>query len=157
MGRGPCGQLPFASTARTQEMVGQERHPLEARGILTTWLRRSVLPDVQCVTLANWPFPSARSCPTVDPTIQGIVKKDNSWHSTVLINYHVNRGVVALPESVKESRIVSNSQVIPPSREDLDGIFVSMTSTSSFVSSFGSYELKKRLSMRIMKPRPRCS
>lgn len=55
-----------------------------------------------------------------DPTIQEIAKKNNVSAATVLISYHVNRGVVVLPKSIKESRIVSNGQVIPLSSEDMD-------------------------------------
>lgn len=55
-----------------------------------------------------------------DPTIQELAKKNNVSAATVLISYHVNRGVVVLPKSIKESRIVSNGQVIPLSSEDMD-------------------------------------
>lgn len=55
-----------------------------------------------------------------DPAIQEIAKKNNVSAATVLISYHVNRGVVVLPKSIKENRIVSNSQIIPLSTEDMD-------------------------------------
>ncbi|GIJ86824.1 hypothetical protein Asppvi_005720 [Aspergillus pseudoviridinutans] len=55
-----------------------------------------------------------------DPAIQEIAKKNNVSPATVLISYHVNRGVVVLPKSTKEDRIVSNRQVIPLSHEDMD-------------------------------------
>lgn len=55
-----------------------------------------------------------------DPAIQDIAKKNDVSAATILISYHVNRGVVVLPKSIKESRIVSNSQVIPLSGEDVD-------------------------------------
>ncbi|KAL4938696.1 hypothetical protein BDV06DRAFT_48751 [Aspergillus oleicola] len=55
-----------------------------------------------------------------DPAIQEIAKMNNVTPATVLISYHVNRGVVVLPKSVNENRIVSNSHVIPLSREEMD-------------------------------------
>lgn len=55
-----------------------------------------------------------------DPVIQEIAKKNSVSAATILINYHVNRGVVVLPKSVKESRILINSQVIPLSQEDMN-------------------------------------
>jgi glycerol 2-dehydrogenase (NADP+) len=55
-----------------------------------------------------------------DPEIQEIARKNNVSPATVLISYHVNRGVVVLPKSVNEDRILSNKQVIPLSREEMD-------------------------------------
>lgn len=55
-----------------------------------------------------------------DPAIQEIAKKNGVSPATILISYHVNRGVVVLPKSVTENRIISNSQVISISGEDMD-------------------------------------
>lgn len=55
-----------------------------------------------------------------DPAIQAIAEKNGVSAATVLISYHVNRGVVVLPKSISENRILSNGQVIPLSREDMD-------------------------------------
>lgn len=55
-----------------------------------------------------------------DPAIQAIAEKNGVSAATVLISYHVNRSVVVLPKSISENRIVSNGQVIPLSREDMD-------------------------------------
>jgi glycerol 2-dehydrogenase (NADP+) len=55
-----------------------------------------------------------------DPAIQEIANKNDVLPATILISYHVNRGVVVLPKSISENRIVSNRQVIPLSREDMD-------------------------------------
>jgi glycerol 2-dehydrogenase (NADP+) len=57
-----------------------------------------------------------------DPAIQEIAKKNDVSAATVLISYHVNRGVVVLPKSIKESRIVSNSRIISLSHEDMDAL-----------------------------------
>ena len=55
-----------------------------------------------------------------DPAIQEIAKKNSVSPATVLISYHVNRGSVVLPKSTTESRILTNSQVIPLSNADMD-------------------------------------
>lgn len=55
-----------------------------------------------------------------DPDIQEIAKKYDVSPATILISYHVNRGVVVLPKSTSEQRIKSNSQVISLSKEDLE-------------------------------------
>lgn len=55
-----------------------------------------------------------------DDDIQAIAKKYNVSPATILVSYHVNKGVVVLPKSVQESRILSNKEVIPLSKEDLD-------------------------------------
>lgn len=55
-----------------------------------------------------------------DPEIQNIAQKNGVSPATVLISYHVNRGVIVLPKSIKENRILSNREVVPLSREDMD-------------------------------------
>jgi glycerol 2-dehydrogenase (NADP+) len=55
-----------------------------------------------------------------ESAIQDIAKKNDVSPAAVLISYHVNRGVVVLPKSIKESRIVSNSQIVSLSCEDMD-------------------------------------
>lgn len=54
-----------------------------------------------------------------DPEIQKIAEKNGVSAATVLISYHVNKGVVVLPKSVTEKRISSNKQVVELSKEDL--------------------------------------
>ncbi|KAL3439595.1 NADP-dependent oxidoreductase domain-containing protein [Aspergillus tetrazonus] len=54
-----------------------------------------------------------------DPEIQQIAKKNGISPATVLISYHVNKGVVVLPKSVSEKRIASNKEVVELSGEDL--------------------------------------
>ncbi|QKX62811.1 uncharacterized protein TRUGW13939_09976 [Talaromyces rugulosus] len=55
-----------------------------------------------------------------DSAIQEIAQKNDVSPATVLISYHVNRGVAVLPKSIKENRIAGNSQVILLSSEDMD-------------------------------------
>jgi glycerol 2-dehydrogenase (NADP+) len=54
-----------------------------------------------------------------DPEIQRIADKNGVSPATVLISYHVNKGVVVLPKSVSEDRISSNKEVISLSQDDL--------------------------------------
>ncbi|EOO01017.1 putative glycerol dehydrogenase protein [Phaeoacremonium minimum UCRPA7] len=63
-----------------------------------------------------------------DPDIQRIADKNGVSAATILISYHVNKGVVVLPKSVTEKRISSNKEVISLSEEDLavlDGLAAS--------------------------------
>ncbi|KAK9234664.1 protein GCY [Lipomyces kononenkoae] len=55
-----------------------------------------------------------------DPEIQQIAEKNGVSAATILISYHVNKGIVVLPKSVSEKRISSNKEVILLSKEDLD-------------------------------------
>lgn len=54
-----------------------------------------------------------------DDSIQDVAKKYNVSPATILISYHVNKGVVVLPKSVHEKRIISNIETIKLSKEDL--------------------------------------
>lgn len=54
-----------------------------------------------------------------DPVIQEIANKNNISAATVLISYHINRGVVVLPKSITENRIISNGQVVALPDEDM--------------------------------------
>lgn len=55
-----------------------------------------------------------------DPDICWIAEKNGVSAVSVLISYHVNKGVVVLPKSVTEKRISSNKEDISLSKEDLD-------------------------------------
>ncbi len=54
-----------------------------------------------------------------DPDIQQIADKNGVSAATVLISYHVAKGVVVLPKSVSEKRISSNKDVVSLSEDDL--------------------------------------
>lgn len=63
-----------------------------------------------------------------DPEIQEIAQSKGVSPSTILLSYHVNKGVVVLPKSTTESRISSNRQTVVLSPEDiskLDGLAAS--------------------------------
>ena len=55
-----------------------------------------------------------------DPEIQQIAEKNGVSAATILISYHVNKGVVVLPKSVNEKRMISNKETISLSAEDLN-------------------------------------
>ena len=54
-----------------------------------------------------------------DPEIQEIAKRNGVSPATILISYHVSKGVVVLPKSVSQERIRSNKQVVGLSGSDL--------------------------------------
>ncbi|KAL4901551.1 hypothetical protein BDW74DRAFT_181562 [Aspergillus multicolor] len=55
-----------------------------------------------------------------DAEIQGIAEKKGVSPATVLISYHVNKGVVVLPKSVSEKRIKSNLEVVELWEQELE-------------------------------------
>lgn len=54
-----------------------------------------------------------------DPRIKELATKYDVSPATILISYHVNKGVVVLPKSVSEKRISSNRETIELSEDDL--------------------------------------
>ncbi|KAJ5085067.1 aldo-keto reductase [Penicillium argentinense] len=92
-----------------------ELHPFLPQHALKEWCdRHGILLE------AYSPLGSEGAPLMSDPAIQEIAKKYDVSPATVLISYHVNRGVVVLPKSTKETRILSNKQVISLSREHMD-------------------------------------
>ncbi|KAB2109276.1 hypothetical protein AG0111_0g2478 [Alternaria gaisen] len=65
------------------------------------------------------PLGSAGAPIMSDESVQGVAKKYDVSPATILISYHVNKGVVVLPKSVHEKRIISNKTVIELSDEDI--------------------------------------
>jgi glycerol 2-dehydrogenase (NADP+) len=55
-----------------------------------------------------------------DTDVERIADKYAVSAATVLISYHVCKGVVALPKSVSEKRITSNRQTVALSDDELD-------------------------------------
>ncbi|KAJ5939708.1 hypothetical protein N7466_002842 [Penicillium verhagenii] len=94
-----------------------ELHPFLPQHALKEWCdKRGILLE------AYSPLGSEGAPLLSDPAIQEIAKKNDVSAATILVSYHVNRGVVVLPKSIKESRIVSNSQVIALSSADMDAL-----------------------------------
>ncbi|KAJ5955918.1 hypothetical protein N7501_010197 [Penicillium viridicatum] len=92
-----------------------ELHPFLPQHALKDWC------DKHGILLEAYSPLGSEGAPLMaDPAIQEIAKKNDISPATVLISYHVNRGVVVLPKSINENRIVGNRQVVPLSREDMD-------------------------------------
>ncbi|KAF4275316.1 hypothetical protein CNMCM8812_002212 [Aspergillus fumigatus] len=92
-----------------------ELHPFLPQHALKEWC------DKHGILLEAYSPLGSEGAPLMsDPAIQEIAKKYGVSPATVLISYHVNRGVVVLPKSTQENRILSNRQVIPLSPEDMD-------------------------------------
>ena len=54
-----------------------------------------------------------------DPEIQKIADENGVSVATILISYHVNKGVAVVPKSVSQRRISENKQVIQLSERHL--------------------------------------
>ena len=54
-----------------------------------------------------------------DPEIQQIAQENGVSAATILVSYHVCKGVVVLPKSVTEERISANKEVVSLSKQDL--------------------------------------
>ncbi|KAK5094265.1 hypothetical protein LTS08_008685 [Lithohypha guttulata] len=54
-----------------------------------------------------------------DPDIRQIAEKNDVSAATILLSYHVSKGVVVIPKSVTEKRISSNKETVTLSKEDL--------------------------------------
>ncbi|KAJ5515540.1 hypothetical protein N7527_007100 [Penicillium freii] len=92
-----------------------ELHPFLPQHALKDWC------DEHGILLEAYSPLGSEGAPLMaDPAIQEIAKKNGISPATVLISYHVNRGVVVLPKSINENRIVGNRQIVPLSREDMD-------------------------------------
>ncbi|KAF2996766.1 hypothetical protein E8E14_003713 [Neopestalotiopsis sp. 37M] len=65
------------------------------------------------------PLGSAGAPLMSDTEIQQIAEKHSVSAATILISYHTNKGVVALPKSVSEKRISDNRKLVQLSKEEL--------------------------------------
>ncbi|KAI5781531.1 NADP-dependent oxidoreductase domain-containing protein [Geopyxis carbonaria] len=55
-----------------------------------------------------------------DETVKKVAEKHNVGVGNVLLNYHVNRGVVVLAKSVTPERITENKKLVTLDQEDMD-------------------------------------
>ncbi|KAL2682329.1 hypothetical protein Neosp_006779 [[Neocosmospora] mangrovei] len=92
--------------------LGSTGEYLQVCGAMDGTSDRTLLTETNEPNLAGAPIMS-------DDEIQKIADKNGVSAATILISYHVNKGVVVLPKSVTEKRISSNKEVISLSEEDL--------------------------------------
>lgn len=66
------------------------------------------------------PFGSTGAPIMSDPEIRRLAEEKKVSPATVLLSYHVNKGVVVIPKSVTESRISSNKHAVELSASELE-------------------------------------
>ncbi|RMZ01950.1 hypothetical protein D0862_06200 [Hortaea werneckii] len=91
-----------------------ELHPFLPQHELKRWCKEKGI-----LLEAYSPLGSSGAPLQSDPAIQALATKYSVQPATILISYHVNRGVVVLPKSVTEARITQNRHVIKFEEEDL--------------------------------------
>ena len=68
------------------------------------------------------PFGSTGAPLMSEPSIRRIAEAKKVSPATILLSYHVNKGVVVLPKSITESRITSNKQAVELSESELEAL-----------------------------------
>lgn len=92
-----------------------ELHPFLPQHALKAWC------DDNGILLEAYSPLGSEGAPLMeDADIQEVAKRNGVSPATVLISYHVNRGLVVLPKSTTEKRIKSNLEVIPLSSADME-------------------------------------
>ncbi|GAA5851774.1 hypothetical protein JCM9279_004401 [Rhodotorula babjevae] len=104
------------TTANVAPAVNQiELHPYLPQHDLIVYLKsKDIIPQ------AYSPLGSTDSPLLKDEEIQQIADKHGVSAGTVLISYQVNRGVVVLPKSVTEKRIVDNLRLVKLDDDDME-------------------------------------
>lgn len=96
-----------------------ESHPyMSNQELINYCLMNGIQPEV-------WsPLGGNGAAPLTDKTILELAKKHERTPAQIVIRWHMQRGVVVLPKSIHEERIVSNFQVFDfeLSQEDMDAI-----------------------------------
>ncbi|KAL4749216.1 hypothetical protein BDW72DRAFT_214186 [Aspergillus terricola var. indicus] len=117
--------IPYLEELRKKWTVVPAMNQVELHPFLPQHELRAYCDKLGILLEAYSPLGSTGAPLMSDPEIQQIAKKNGVSPATVLISYHVNKGVVVLPKSVSEKRIASNKEVVELSEEDLaalDGI-----------------------------------
>lgn len=94
-----------------------ELHPLLPQHNL-----RQYCADKGILLEAYSPFGSTGAPIMSNPDICQIAEKKEVSPATILISYHVNKGVVVLPKSVTESRISNNKHAVELSASELEAL-----------------------------------
>lgn len=111
--------IPYLEELRKTWTVVPAVNQVELHPFLPQHKLREYCENLGILLEAYSPLGSTGAPLMSDPDIQRIADKNSAPAATILISYHVNKGVVVLPKSVTEKRISSNKEVIPLSKEDL--------------------------------------
>ncbi|OJJ02457.1 hypothetical protein ASPVEDRAFT_132190 [Aspergillus versicolor CBS 583.65] len=111
--------IPYLEELRKKWTVVPAVNQVELHPFLPQHELKRYCEDLGILLEAYSPLGSTGAPIMSDPEIQQIADKSGVSAATVLISYHVNKGVVVLPKSVTEKRIVSNKEVVDLSKEDL--------------------------------------
>ncbi|KAJ4269874.1 hypothetical protein NW762_001543 [Fusarium torreyae] len=112
--------IPYLEELRKTWKVVPAVNQVELHPYLPQHELREYCKNLGILLEAYSPLGSAGAPIISDPEIQQIADKYHVSAATVLISYHVCKGVVALPKSVSENRISSNKQVVALSEDDLE-------------------------------------
>ncbi|OJJ59830.1 hypothetical protein ASPSYDRAFT_200755 [Aspergillus sydowii CBS 593.65] len=111
--------IPYLEDLRKTWTVVPAVNQVELHPFLPQHELKKYCEDLGILLEAYSPLGSTGAPIMSDPEIQQIAEKNGVSAATVLISYHVNKGIVVLPKSVTEKRIVSNKEVVSLSKEDL--------------------------------------
>ncbi|KAJ4294209.1 hypothetical protein N0V90_007899 [Kalmusia sp. IMI 367209] len=112
--------IPYLEELRKKWTVVPAVNQVELHPFLPQHELREYCAEHKILLEAYSPLGSTGAPIMSDPDIQRIAEKKGVSAATILISYHVNKGVVVLPKSVTEKRISSNRVVIKLSKEELD-------------------------------------
>lgn len=124
--------VEFASFVSIPPMVNQmEVHPLNQQLELKPWA------DKYHIQLEAWaPFGEGRKGLFDNPILKEIGMKYGKTVAQVILRWHIQRGIVAIPKSVHKERMKENFNVFDftLSEEDMASVKALDTATSSFFS-----------------------
>lgn len=124
--------VEFASFTEIPPMVNQmEIHPLNQQKELLKWAEK------YNIQLEAWaPFGEGRKGLFDNPVLKAIGDKYKKTTAQVILRWHIQRGIVAIPKSVHKERMEENLSVFDFSLTDEDMMMISEldTATSSFFS-----------------------
>ena len=108
--------VDIASFARIRPMVNQvEAHPLCQQITAKTYM------DKYGVQMEAWaPFGEGREGMFVNPVLLGIAKQYQKSAAQVILRWHIQRGVVAIPKSTHIERMKENLEVFDFTLNDQD-------------------------------------
>ncbi len=124
--------VEFASFVSVPPMVNQmEVHPLNQQLELKPWA------DKYHIQLEAWaPFGEGRKGLFDNPILKEIGMKYGKTVAQVILRWHIQRGIVAIPKSVHKERMKENFNIFDftLSEEDMASVKALDTATSSFFS-----------------------